>query len=143
MNIVNLIQPKKISVSGQDGSEKEFIISKFPALDGREIVSQYTVSAIPKIGEYKTNETMALKMLSFAAVEIGEGDHKMTQRLITRELVNSHVPDFEMLIRLEKAILEYNVSFFTDGRASTFFDAIAQKAQALLIQIATQSKPQS
>ena len=45
------LEPKQIEVNGHS-----FIISKFPAVDGREIVSKYTSSNIPKVGEYAASE---------------------------------------------------------------------------------------
>lgn len=129
-----MLSPKTVSIECQDGSKKDFVLSKFPAIAGREIVSQYPLSAIPKLGDYKVNEEIMLKLLSYVGVEIGTGS---PLPLNTRALVDNHVPDFEALMRLEAAMLEYNCSFFQNGKVSTFFEAIAMKAQALITKTLT------
>lgn len=130
-----LLQPKTQSIKLADGTEKEFILSKFPAVEGREIVTQYPLSAIPKLGDYKVNEEIMLKMLSYVAVPTEGGQLVLS----TKALVNNHVPDFEALIRLEAAMLEYNCSFFGNGSASNFLEIIVTKARALISQTLTDS----
>lgn len=138
-----LLHPKPQEIECQDGTKKTFILHKFPALAGREIVSQYPITAIPKIGDYKTNEEVCLKLMAYVGVEI-EGGNVIP--LSSRLLVDNHVPDFEALIRLEAAMLEYNCSFFGNGKGSAFFEAIVAKAQQLisktLTDFAAQSSPQ-
>jgi hypothetical protein len=129
-----MIQPKTVSISCQDGSEKEFVISKIPALPGREIVTQYLPTAAPKIGNYSANEELLVKLMGYVAA-IGSDDQQI--RLSTRALIDNHVPDFEALMRLEAAMFEYNVSFFQNGRALTFFGSIEEKAKALISQTLT------
>lgn len=134
-----LIQPKPYDVELPDGTTKTFILSKFPAVQGREIVTQYPLSAMPKVGDYNVNESVMLKLMAFVAVEV----NGVTMPLRTKELVNNHVPDWETLARLEIAMMEYNCSFFGNGRASTFFDAFAQKAKSFLLQMSTDLSAQS
>lgn len=134
-----MIQPKTVSIKCQDGSEKEFIISKLPALAGREIVTQYLPTAMPKVGEYKANEDLLLKLMAYVAVPVESGELRLT----TRALVDNHVPDFECLMRLEAAMFEYNVSFFQDGRALTFFGGIEGKVKELISQMLTASSVRS
>lgn len=131
---MTLLYPKEVEIGG-----KAFVLSKFPAIAGREIVTQYPLTAIPKVGEYKANETVMLKLMSYVGVPNGDKPIMLT----TRELVDNHVPDWETLAQLEVAMLEYNCSFFGDGRASTFFDAIALKVKAFLSQTLTDSLAQS
>lgn len=120
-----LLEPQELTLKDQRGTERTFVISKFPAIAGREIVTKYPVSNIPKIGEYKVSEEIMLKAMSFVGVKIDGGQ---TLQLTTRELVDNHVGDWETLAKLEWAILEYNVSFFGSGLNSDFFESISQKA---------------
>ena len=129
-----LIKPLEKQITDAEGNERTYILSRFPALAGREIVTQYPLSALPKLGDYKANEAMMLKLLSYVAVPVAGAD---PIRLTTAQLVENHVPDFECLMRLEGAMLEYNCSFFKNGVASTFFARIAQTAQALISQTLT------
>lgn len=131
---MNLIQPKEVQIPLVGGGEKTFILSKFPAIAGREIVAGYPLSAVPKIGEYSANETIMIKLMGYVAVPNPDGSEL---RLSTRALIDNHCPDWETLARLEIAMMEYNVSFFGNGLASAFLKNIAGKAQALIFQTLT------
>lgn len=137
---MDLLKPNPIKVSDQSGVEKEYIISKIPAVQAREIITQYPISAIPKIGDYKVNESIMFKLMSYVAVTLESGK---LQRLTTQELINNHVPDYEVLLRLEAAMIDYNTSFFTKGTGSTFFALIAEKAKPKILEILTALQEQS
>ena len=130
---MDLIKPKEVTIETLDKEKRTYTISRIPAIEAREIVAQYSVGALPKVGDYRTNEEMMLKMMQYVAVDI---NGKLTP-LQTKSLVNNHVPDWESLAKLEMEIIRYNTSFFTDGKASTFFEGIAQKAQALIFKTLT------
>lgn len=124
-----MIQPKEVSIEAQDGSTRTYVISKFPAVQGREIVAKYPLSAMPKLGDYAVNEETMLKLMAFVGVPRDSGE---PLKLTTRALIDNHVPDWETLAKIEWSMMEYNVSFFGNGRGSTFLEAIALKAQAFL-----------
>jgi hypothetical protein len=143
-----MIEPKDLPIQGHDGIERVYILTKFPAVAGREIVTQYPLSATPKLGDYATNEELMLKIMRHVWVRTQDGKEL---NLSTRTLVDNHVPDWEVLAKLEFAMLEYNCSFFANGGASTFLEVTAQKGQAwitqmltdLLVQLSQKSKPPS
>lgn len=120
-----MIEPKEITLKTQAGTERTYILSKFPAIAGREIVTKYPVSNVPKIGDYQQSEEVMLKLLAFTAYKPPGSD---PIRLTTRALVDNHVPDWEVLARLEWSQLEYNCSFFGNGLNSDFFASFSQKA---------------
>jgi len=124
-----MIQPKEITIETQGGESRTFILSKFPAIQGREIIAKYPLSAMPKLGDYAVNEETMLKLMAFVAVP---QDGNPPLLLTTRALVNNHCPDWETLARVEVAMMEYNVSFFGNGKGSTFLEAITLKAQQFL-----------
>lgn len=124
-----LLKPKEVTVLDQDGTRRQFIISRLPALKGRKLVTQYPLTAMPKIGDYTSNEALCLELMAFVEAVKEDGT---TVRLTTSALVDNHAGDWECLARLEVAMMEYNVSFFGNGKALNFFEAIATKAQALL-----------
>lgn len=134
-----LLEPKEITVKTQAGIEKTFIISKFPAVAGREIVAKYPLSAMPKLGEYQVNEETMLKLMAYVAIPSDTG---VPLQLTTRALVDNHVPEWETLAKLELEMMGYNCSFFGDGRASNLFEGIAQKLPALITKILTDSLQQ-
>jgi len=120
------LQPKIVDIPLPNGAgTKAFIIHKFDCMSGREIVTKYPVSNIPKLAEYKSSEETMLKLMAFVGVQAGE----RVQMLENADLVKNHVPDWETLMRLEWAVLEYNCSFFGSGLSSDFFENL--KAQAL------------
>lgn len=112
-----LLEPKEIEVKG-----RTYIISKFPAVAGREIISKYPVSNLPKLGDYTVSEETMLKLMKYVAVPM---DGREPLCLTTRDLINNHVPDWETLVQLEWRTLEYNCSFFQNGKSSAFLDKLA------------------
>lgn len=124
-----MIQPKEITIETQGGESRTFILSKFPAIQGREIIAKYPLSAMPKLGDYAVNEETMLKLMAFVAVP---QDGNPPLLLTTRALVDNHTRDWETLARVEVAMMEYNVSFFGNGKGSTFLEAITLKAQQFL-----------
>lgn len=130
-----LIDPKPISILLPDGGEKTYIISKFPAIQGREIIAAYPLSSLPKLGDYKRNEEIMYMAMKYVAIDLPGGNQ---QPLITPELINNHIKSWETLARIEIALLEYNCSFFQNGRISSFFEDIAQKVPVWITEIFTQ-----
>jgi len=106
---MNLLEPKRVTVKCMDGAEREYVISKFPALAGRKIITQYLPTAMPKVGEYGANEALLIEMMAFVAAITPDGGEL---RLTTRRLIDNHVPDYEALMRLEVAMMNYNSSVF-------------------------------
>lgn len=119
------IEPKTFPLGG-----KNFVLTKFPATVGREIITQYPMTALPKIGEYKTNHQLMLKIMSYVGVSI-EGRAE-PQMLSTEDLINNHVLKTEDLMRLEWAMIEYNFDFFGDGRALNFLGMVADRITPLI-----------
>lgn len=114
-----LLEPKEIQLSN-----KTYVLSKFPAVAGREIITQYPTTGAPVIGNYKANEALMFKVFAFVGVKL-EG--RPEPLLLTSQiLIDNHVGSWEDLMKLEKEMMVYNCSFFQDGRASTFFEGIAQ-----------------
>lgn len=133
-----LLHPKEIKVTDQEGAEKTYIISKFPAVDGREIVTQYPTTALPKIGDYNVNKAVMLKLMCFVAVPGKEEPLRLT----TQALIDNHVPDWETLGKIEMEMLQYNCSFLRAGKLSTSLEGVFQKALALITKTLTDSSVQ-
>lgn len=137
--MLGLIDPLEITVEDQ-GISRQYVISKFPAVAGREIIAGYPMTSLPKIGDYKHNEELMLKLLSYVAAFKPENNE--TIRLTTRALVDNHVPSWEMLMKIEMQMLEYNCSFFKDGRISNFLRDSVQKLPQWISKIVTASLEQ-
>lgn len=113
-----MLEQKEIIIDG-----KEFIIQKFPAVAGREIVTQYPISATPKLGDYQTNKEIMLKIMCYVGVKV-PGNSVLWLR--TEELVNNHTGSWETLMKIEYAAMEYNCSFLADGKLSSYLNGITQ-----------------
>lgn len=136
---MSMLEPKEVEIESQNGSKKTYIISKFPAIAGREIVCKYPVSGMPKLGDYEVNEETMLKLMSFVAVKVSSGDQIL---LKTRDLVDNHIPDWETLGKIEIEMMSYNCSFFQQGKISGFLDSIKATAQQLISSTLTDSLEQ-
>jgi hypothetical protein len=127
---MTLREPKEVRIVTLKGDERTYVISKFPAVTGREIVCSYPISAIPKLNEYSANEGVMLKLMCFVGIprQPQAGIEVEPLTLTTRALVDNHVPDWETLVRIELEMMKYNTSFFREGVVSTFFGNLMTKA---------------
>ena len=130
-----MLEPKEIEIEG-----RMYRISKFPAWDGREIVTQYPLTGMPKIGDYKANAEIAQKLMRFVEAITANGT---AIKLSNIDLINNHVPSWEAQLKIEWAMMEYNCSFFQGGRISTFFGDLSQKLPAFLSKMLTAFSEQS
>lgn len=129
------LKPKEVTVTTQDGEDKVYVLHRFPAVAGREIVAKYPLTAMPKLGDYAINEETMLKLMAYVGIKTPAG----VQMLTTRALVDNHVPDWETLAKIEWGMLEYNTSFFTNGKASTLFAGFMPMLKALITSTLTDS----
>ncbi len=129
-----MLEPQRITIE-DDGVFKDFIISKFPATAGREIISGYPLTSMPKIGDYKSNEELMFKLMAYVQVIPDNGSDPIS--LSTRQLIDNHVPSWEMLARVEMKMMEYNCSFFRNGRILNFLKDSVQKLPQFLTKILT------
>ena len=132
--MIPLLDPKEIMIK-----DSTYMISKFDAISGRKIVTQYPMTAVPKINTYSDNEAIMLELMSFVAVKINDAPFRLT----TKELIKNHVPDWEILMKLESEVLEYNCSFLQNGRLSNLFDDFALRVQQWILKTLTASSAQS
>lgn len=130
-----LLEPKEIEIEG-----RKFILSKIPSRTMRRIIANYTLSAIPKIGDYDVNEEMMDKLMSFVAVPMDDG---APLQLVTPALIDNHTGNWEILGKLEVAMMSYNCSFFQQGKISTFLDSINEKLPSFIAKTLTHLFPQS
>ena len=139
----NLIQPKEVSFKYNDGEkdiEKKYFISKFPAIAGREIVAKYPLSNLPKLGDYDISVEAMLKLMSYVTAVTTDGSEVA---LTTQSLIDNHIPDWEVLIKLEAAMLEYNCSFFGNGKALLSLETLKKQAVKLISKTWTEWSAQS
>jgi hypothetical protein len=124
-----LLEPKEITIVDSKGNNKVYVISKFPAFAGREIMSKYNLNG----QDYNATEETVLKLMCFVAVP-REGGLAPLQ-LTNKTLVDNHVDSWETLIKLEVAIMEYNCSFFQPGVTSNSLNGFAPISTASSMKI--------
>lgn len=124
---MELLQPEEISINGIT-----YRIGKFPAVAGREIISKYPMSNMPKIGEYQASEEVMLKLMSYVERVLPDGTFI---RLSTKALVDNHIADWETLTKLEWASLHHNCSFFQNGKALNFLNELKSLAGQKITEI--------
>lgn len=143
--MAELLNPKPVTVADRNGVEHHYVIGQFPAITGREVAAKYptSIAALAKQWEenqYGENEKIMLKAMSFVERVLEDGS---TVRLTTAALVDNHVPDAEALIRLERALLEYNFSFFEKFNRSISSGGIVQNMIKLVTSTLINSLQQS
>lgn len=121
---MDLIKPKEIILKFED-EEYKFNISKLPATVAREIVSKYPVSNMPKIGDYNVSEETMLKLISYTERVYDD----RVQPLTSKTLIDNHIPSWEVLVKLEAYMLDYNCSFFNLGEVLNSFNELKALAQ--------------
>lgn len=131
---MELLEPIEKVFEMPDGKTKTFILSKFPAVTGREIITQYPTTAAPKVGDYNTNETLMLKLMTFVAIPIKDRE---PIRLTSLELINNHIPSWETLIKIEWAMMQYNSSFLANGKIFDFLALMQVKGSEFLLKTLT------
>lgn len=130
-----MLEPKSVIIC-----DKEFILSKFPAMEGRRIITQYGVTAAPKIGNYEDNEKLTIQLMSYVGIP-REGLEPL--RLATRQLINSHMKDWVMLMTVEKEMMVYNFENFPTGRILDFLKESAKNFLPKITSMLTDSSQQS
>ncbi|EPU4437383.1 hypothetical protein ACVW8M_003231 [Morganella morganii] len=134
-----LIKPKEVAVKDADGVEKTFIISRLPAITGREILAKYPLSNAPKIGDYEVSKDAMLKMMAYVCVQVSGEEIPLK----TQTLIDNHVPDGESLIRLELEMLKYNTSFFGKDGNRNFLPSVIKTLIASLQSSSAKNSPPS
>lgn len=126
---MSLLETKEIIITDNKGIERKYILSQFPAIQGREIMFKYALSNIPKLGDYSVSEETMLKLMSFVGVMVGAAKDKpgMLLKLDNQIVLNQHVPNWGVLTKLELAMLEYNDHVFQTGRIYDFLKKFALK----------------
>lgn len=138
--VAALLEAKEVTITTQAGAERVYMISKFDAILGREMVAKYPVANMPKLGDYETSEACMFKLMNCVAAKKADGEFIVLE---TRELYTNHVPDWETGAKIEGAMWEYNCSFFASGKTLDFFGGIAQNFKAWIISTLTELLEQS
>lgn len=125
-----LLEPKAVEINGY-----KFIISKMPCTVAQEVIFKLPTGLIPLLSNFTQTEDMAFKMLSYCERVYTDGQPNV--KLISKEIIDNHVPDFQTLIKLEQECLQYNYDFFNDGRVLDFLNKGLSHAESRVSGILT------
>lgn len=134
-----LLKPIDFPLLNSDNEVVTYKLGNFDSVTGREIITQYPMTGLPKIGDYPSNRELMYKLMSFVAV-VKDGREI---RLTTPALVMNHVETPEMLLKIEMKMMEKNCSFFRDGRSLDLLDIIAQTFSKKILELLTPSSEPS
>lgn len=98
-----MLEPIEKQING-----KTFVLTKFPAMAGQEIVIKYSASGFPNVDDYASFEEVCTKLMAYVGVPV---DGKPPLMLTTKGLIENHISDWRMLIEVQKEMMEYNKGF--------------------------------
>ena len=125
-----LIQAKQVEINGY-----KFIISKMPCTVAQEVIFKLPTGLVPLISNFSQAEDMAYKMLGYCERVYTDG--RANVPLISKVIIDNHVPDFNTLIQLENECLKYNYDFFESGKLLNFLKEGACLAESRVSEILT------
>ena len=133
---INFLEPKEVEIEDKVANvKKTFVISKIPAFQARTIMLQYVPTQLMNFNKDEAKvEEMIMKLLFYVGVKLEDG---RVLRLETRDLINNHCPSFETIIQLEGQMIDYNTSFFRDGKGLAFFQRLEALATEKITGILT------
>lgn len=126
---ITLLAPKEVTINGC-----RFLISRMPCMTAQEVIVRIPAGILPLINQYTISEEMVVKMLSCCQRIY---DDKPSVPLISKEIINNHVPDFDTLLQLENECLKYNYDFFNQGKVLTFLAKGLSRVESRLSVILT------
>lgn len=138
-----MLKPKEITVVDIDGEEKKYLITRFPATAGMEILYKLPTAGIPKIGDFEVLKETRDDIFKYVYAVTDGGEIALT----TKALIDNHVPDAETAYKVMGAILTYNfqsISKLTSGSLiSSMSEKILSVSRKLLTELSASSSPKS
>lgn len=117
-----LLKPKEVEIKGC-----KFIISQMPCTVAQEVACKLPPGLIPMIGNFSQAEEMYIKMLSYCERVYDDGRHI---KLISKDIIDNNLPDFETLLLLEKEVIEHNFGFFDPGKLLTLLNDLLSHVES-------------
>jgi len=133
---MELIKPKEIEVKDIDGDTHKIIISRFNALDGYEIVANFPKTVFNKGESFAQHREVLVKILSHCEKVKPDGEKI---RLTTEGLINNHITDFEMILKILKEMGEYNTNFLQVFKKQDILTKLQEKLPSIATKIITTS----
>ena len=117
-----LLKPKDVEINGY-----KFIISQMPCTVAQEVAFKLPPGLIPIMGNFTQAEDMYVKMLSYCERVYDDGRHI---KLINKDIIDNHIPDFQTLLMLEREVIEYNYGFFNTEKLLTLLNDLLSRVES-------------
>jgi len=104
-----VLEPKEISIG-----DKKYIIHKFPAWQGVMLVGKIPFALNFESPDEEGRRKVWAEVFTYIAVPMPAGGSPLF--LTTQELINNHVKGWSEMLKLMKAVAEYNEGFLDDGK---------------------------
>lgn len=127
---VGLLEPKTIEINGY-----KFIISKMPCTVAQEVMFNLPIGLVPLLGNFTNAQEMVFKMLSYCERVYTDGQPSV--KLISKEIIDNHIPDINTLLQLEQECIQYNFGFFNLERVLTFLQPALSRVESKISGILT------
>lgn len=131
-----LLQPKEVIIEDKVANESNtYVISKIPAFEAMGLMVQDLPALVLNInsGNREKIEKFTIEVLNYVARK-KDGE---TIRLSTKALIDNHCPSFETISLLLAQMIDYNTSFFRDGKSLSFLKRLEALATAKVTEILT------
>lgn len=140
MEETNFLKPKEVEIEDKVANEKNmYVISKIPAFEAVSIFDQelpalaMNMLNINNLSRERIKE-LTLNIMQYVAI-------KKEGRLIplsTAALIDNHCPSFETVNQLLAQMINYNTSFFKDGKSLNFLKRLEALATEKITEILAQ-----
>lgn len=139
-----LIKPKDITLkSDLDGIEKNFRIGRYPATVSVEMLTRASsilkdaLKGSPSSSQEFAKETQkfCIDICKYVEVETPGGGYAL---LNMEQLINAHIPDGELLLKLAREVHDYNSFFTNTGRLLQTSRSMMGQAVGQITQILNQ-----
>jgi hypothetical protein len=99
-----MLEPKEILIHN-----KKYVITKFPAMQGVEIMRAYYFSTTSK--DLSLSNEVTRKLLAYAGIPRDGGQPPLM--LSNDALIENHAQDWSIVLKLQEEVLKYNEGFLS------------------------------
>lgn len=128
-----LIKPKEIEIENLDGEKLKFVIGRYPAVEGLELLALLPSNFASFSKQLPQLKPLILKILKFVSVvKTDDAGNQFELELTTQELIDNNCTDATTLLKLCFESINYNTNFYkADGQS--LLESIIDKVMARVL----------
>ena len=118
---------------------RNYRISELPTMLARDVMMNYPLTLLPKVGNYGENERLFKLLMKHVEVQ-PEPDKNPDWwiRLDTEDSINQNV-SAKGVLELEKEVIDFSTDFFSSGKLTQIGTTLGELARNILTNIVLQS----